>query len=56
MSMLDPFNPRPGQMPGDDLHERRRGVDPAGDGGTSFLWVPVAILGAIGVFFVIAAL
>lgn len=56
MSMPDPFNPRPGQMPGDDLHERRYGVDPSGDGGKSFLWVPLAILVFIGLLFIIAAL
>lgn len=58
MSMLDPFNPRPWSPPGQDQHEqqaRRRGVEPQ-DGGKSFLWVPVAILGGIGALVVVAAL
>jgi hypothetical protein len=55
MTMLDPFNPRPGPMSGDDLHERRSQMQPRG-GGKSFLWVPAVIVGGIGVLVVVAAL
>lgn len=53
--MLDPFNPRPGPLPGDDI--AARAADPAPRGSArSFVWVPVAIVGGIGVLVVIAAL
>jgi hypothetical protein len=55
MSMLDPFNPRPGPLSGDDLHERRSQMQPRGDS-KSFLWVPAVIVGGIGVLVVVAAL
>lgn len=53
--MLDPFNPRPGPLPGDDMHGRGPDLTPRG-GTKSFIWVPVAIVGGIGVLAVIAAL
>lgn len=55
MTMPDPFNPRPGPLPGQDHHDMRRGVEPQ-DGGKSFLWVPLGILGAVGLLIFIAAL
>lgn len=55
MSMLDPFNPRPGPMSGEDLHERRAGMEPRGSS-KSFLWVPAVIVGGIGVLVVVASL
>ncbi len=55
MSMLDPFNPRPGPLPGEERRDLRRDP-PSGDGGKTFLWVPVAIVGGIGVIAVVAAL
>lgn len=55
MSMLDPFNPRPGPLPGDDLHGRSADLAPSGSG-RSFIWIPVAIIAGIGVLVVVAAL
>lgn len=55
MSMLDPFNPRPGPAPGEDLEQRYAGTPPRGSG-KSFLWVPAVIVGGIGVLVVVASL
>lgn len=55
MSMLDPFNPRPGPPPGEAPHERHPGMEPRGSG-KSYLWVPAVIVGGIGVLVVVAAL
>src|SRR3546814_5499445 len=42
MSMLDPFNPRPGPMPGERLDDPPN-MAPRGSG-KSFLWVPALIV------------
>jgi len=55
MTIPDPFNPRPGPLPDDDRHQYYRDLE-AENGGKSFLWVPVAVVGMIGIFAVIAAL
>jgi len=55
MSMLDPFNPRPGPLPGDEAHGRPVDMAPRGSG-KSFVWLPIAIVGGIGVLVVVAAL
>jgi hypothetical protein len=55
MSLLDPFNPRPGPLSDDELHGRPADMAPRG-GGKSFLWVPAVIVGGIGVLVVVAAL
>lgn len=54
MSMLDPFNPRPGPLPGERLDDRPD-MAPRGSG-KSFLWVPALIVGGVGILVVVAAL
>jgi hypothetical protein len=56
MSMLDPFNPRPGPLPGDQSHDRPADMAPRGSSSKSFLWVPALIVGGIGALFVVASL
>ena len=53
--MMDPFNPRPGPMPGDERHERIRELERHGSG-KAFVWVPVAIVGGVGALIVLASL
>ena len=53
--MMDPFNPRPGPLPGEDPDARTADLGPRGSG-KSFVWIPVAIVGGIGALVVIAAL
>lgn len=55
MSMLDPFNPRPGPAADEDLYRRPAGMEPRGSS-KSFLWVPAVIVGGIGVLVVVASL
>jgi hypothetical protein len=55
MSMLDPFNPRPGPPPGEDFDQRHPDMPPRGSS-KSFLWVPAVIVGGIGVLVVVASL
>lgn len=54
MSMLDPFNPRPDPLHGDDPRVRRGIGEPGST--KAFLWVPAVLVGGIGVIAVIAAL
>lgn len=53
MSMMDPFNPRPG--PSDDLYREPRDLEPRG-GGKAFVWIPVVIVGGVGALIVLASL
>ncbi len=55
MTMPDPFNPRPGPLPGDDRHQYYRDLE-AGESGKAFLWVPLGIVGLIALLAVIASL
>lgn len=55
MSMLDPFNPRPGPLPGEEMHGRPADMAPRGSS-KAFLWVPAVIVGGLGVLVVVAAL
>lgn len=56
MSMLDPFNPRPGMPPGEETHYQPPGMPPRSSSSKSFLWVPALIVGGIGVLMVVASL
>ena len=53
--MMDPFNPRPAQMPGDERHERIRELESRGSG-KALVWVPVVIVGGVGALIVLASL
>ncbi len=53
--MMDPFNPRPGPMHGEEHRERPYDMQPRGSG-KAFVWVPVAIVGGVGALIVLASL
>ncbi|MEQ9606509.1 MAG: hypothetical protein RLN99_02455 [Kiloniellaceae bacterium] len=55
MTIPDPFNPRPGPLPDGDRHQYCRELE-AGESGKAFFWIPVAVVGMIGIFAIIAAL
>lgn len=55
MTMPDPFNPRPGPLPGGDRHQYYRDLE-AGESGKAFLWVPLVVVCGIAAFAIIAAL
>lgn len=52
--MMDPFNPRPGPLPGEDSHERDYRTDRGG--GKTSIWVSAAFFGGIGLLVLIASL